>query len=81
MPPTRDHNALANRSGDTLVSGGSMLAHLFKDLALRASLHMRCVLTVSFEVFGANSAHHFTRFPVFFRGVMTPSLMTTGPDH
>ena len=28
----------------------------------------------------ANSAHLFTRFPMFFRGVMTPSLMPTGAD-
>ena len=75
VPPTRDHNALANSSGDTLVSWGSTLAHLFKDLALRASLHMRCVLTVSFEVFFEPTALITLQDSLcFFAGLDTSSV-------
>ena len=47
---------------------------------LTRSRHTVYSHSVSRDFPRGNSAHLSTRFPMFFRGVMTPSLMPTGPD-
>ena len=45
-----------------------------------ALISTHCRTTVTFETVGANCAHHSTRVPMPFRGVMTSSLTPTRPD-